>query len=110
MLGIKRWFDELFDGYLVEESIWGFRVLIGKRKGFIWSCKEEENERIVIRGCMNSIRKQYHKKEKKKREKRNGENSTRRPTRLNAQNHSKLLLIISSPFWIYIEQKYILKA
>ena len=39
MLGIKRWLDELFDGYLVEESIWPFRVLIGrystkKSKGF----------------------------------------------------------------------------
>jgi len=29
VLGIKRWSDELFDGYLVEESMWGFRVLIG---------------------------------------------------------------------------------
>jgi hypothetical protein len=41
VLAVKRWFDELFDGYLVEESIWGFRVLIGKRKGLIWDCKEE---------------------------------------------------------------------
>ena len=35
VLGIKRCFDELFDGYLVEESMWGFRV-----------CKEEQKERI----------------------------------------------------------------
>ena len=33
VLGIKRWFDELIDGYLVEESMWDFWVLIGKRKG-----------------------------------------------------------------------------
>ena len=26
VLGIKRCFHELFDGYLVEESMWGFRV------------------------------------------------------------------------------------
>ena len=30
--GIKRWLDKLFDGYLVEESMWDFRVLIVKRK------------------------------------------------------------------------------
>ena len=41
VLGIKRCFDELFDGYLVEESMWGFRVLIGNRKGLILVCKEE---------------------------------------------------------------------
>ena len=29
--GIKRWLDKLFDGYLVEESMWDFRVLIVKR-------------------------------------------------------------------------------
>ena len=32
-MGIKRWFNELFDGYLVEESIWGYRVSISKGKG-----------------------------------------------------------------------------
>ncbi len=41
MLGIKRLFDELFDGYLVEENMWGFWVLIDKRKCLIWSSKEE---------------------------------------------------------------------
>ena len=40
--GIKRCFDELFDGYLVEESMWGFRVLIGKRKGLIWVVRNKE--------------------------------------------------------------------
>ena len=43
MLGIKRWFNELFDGYLVEESMWDFWVLIGKRKGSIWGHKEKGN-------------------------------------------------------------------
>lgn len=33
VLGNEKWFDELFNGYLVKESKWGFRVLIGKRKG-----------------------------------------------------------------------------
>ena len=33
VLGIKRRFDELFDDYLVAESMWGFRALIGKKKG-----------------------------------------------------------------------------
>ena len=30
--GIKRWLDKLFDAYLVEESMWDFRVLIVKTK------------------------------------------------------------------------------
>ena len=29
---LKCSFDWLFDGYLVEENMWGPRVLIGKRK------------------------------------------------------------------------------
>ena len=33
VLGNEKWFDELFNGYLVKESKRGFRVLIGKRKG-----------------------------------------------------------------------------
>ena len=33
VLGNEKWFDELFNGYLVKESKWGFRVLIVKRKG-----------------------------------------------------------------------------
>jgi hypothetical protein len=42
VLEIKRWFDELLNGYLVEESMWGFRVLIGKRKGLIWVVRNKE--------------------------------------------------------------------
>jgi len=43
-MGCIRWFDELFDDYLIEESSGdlGFWLLIGKRKGMIWGCKEEE--------------------------------------------------------------------
>lgn len=26
LLEIKSWFDDVFDFYLVEESLWGFRV------------------------------------------------------------------------------------
>ena len=45
MLGIKKWIDELFDSYLIEESMW---VLIGKRNGLIWDCKaKEKKERIL---------------------------------------------------------------
>ncbi len=47
MIGIKRWFNELFDDYLVEESMWNFRVWIGKRNSLIWGCQEEGNERIL---------------------------------------------------------------
>ena len=38
-----------FDGYLVQESIGGgggVKVLIGKRKSWIWGCKEDGKERI----------------------------------------------------------------
>lgn len=35
VLGINKWFDELFDVYVVEGSMWGFRFLIGKREGLI---------------------------------------------------------------------------
>ena len=31
--------------YLIEENMWGFRVLIDKRKGLIWGFKEEEKKR-----------------------------------------------------------------
>lgn len=34
--GIIRWFDELFDCYLVEESMYGFRGLIAKRMNFFF--------------------------------------------------------------------------
>ena len=50
-----------------------------KKKRFLW----------IVRGCMNSIREQYHKKDEKKkseREKRKRENITQRPTCLNAQH------------------------
>jgi hypothetical protein len=53
VLGIKRWFDELFDCYLVEEVL-GFRVLIGKRKGLICGYKEEEKYRIFW--CLGAVR------------------------------------------------------
>ena len=46
MFGIKRWFDELFDGYLVGESMWRFRIFISKRKGLFWGCKEEELDKF----------------------------------------------------------------
>ena len=47
MLGIKKWIDELFDSYLIEESMW---VLIGKRNGLIWDCKakEKKKERRIL--------------------------------------------------------------
>lgn len=48
MLGIKRWSNELFDSYFVEESMWGFRVLIGKIKGLIRGCEEEEKREVFI--------------------------------------------------------------
>ena len=38
---VRYCFDELFDGYLVEESMWGFRVSIGNRKCLILVYKEE---------------------------------------------------------------------
>jgi hypothetical protein len=47
VLGIKRWFYKLFGGYLVEESMPGLRVLIGKRKNLILDYKEEQKERIL---------------------------------------------------------------
>jgi hypothetical protein len=46
VLGIKRWFDELFDGYLVQESMWGFRFLIGKTYGMIWSVGKKERREV----------------------------------------------------------------
>ena len=42
LIGIKRWFNELFDGNLVEESMVEFRVLIGKRKGLIWVVRKKK--------------------------------------------------------------------
>lgn len=63
MLGIKRWFDKLFDSYLVEENV-GFQVLIGKIGDLIWDYKEQERENFMgFKGCMNSIHEQL-KKEK----------------------------------------------
>ena len=53
MIGIKRWFDELFDGYLVEKHMLGFRVLIGKIKYLIWDCKEEEKETLLW--CLRAV-------------------------------------------------------
>ena len=53
MIGIKRWFDELFDGYLVEKHMLGFRVLIGKIKYLIWGCKEEEKETLLW--CLRAV-------------------------------------------------------
>lgn len=44
VFGFIRWSDELFDSYLVEESMYGFRGLIAKRRNLIWCCKEEGNE------------------------------------------------------------------
>ena len=43
------WFDELFDGYLVVESMWGFRVLIGKRMSAfgVATCKEGGKNRVL---------------------------------------------------------------
>ena len=31
--------------YLIEENMWGFRVLIDKRNGLIWGFKEEEKKK-----------------------------------------------------------------
>lgn len=36
VFGIIRWFDELFDCYLVEESMYGFRGLIAKRRNLFF--------------------------------------------------------------------------
>lgn len=35
VLGTYKWFDELFDVYVVEGSMWGFSFLISKREGLI---------------------------------------------------------------------------
>ena len=89
VLGIKRRFDELFDDYLVAESMWGFRALIGKKKrGLILDCKEEENERFfwcsrAVSWVNSTIKKE---KKERKRENRKRENITQRSTRPNAQN------------------------
>ena len=32
---------------MVEESMWGFRVLICKTKSLIWGCEKEEKERFL---------------------------------------------------------------
>lgn len=48
MLGIKGWFYKLFDDCLAEEHLWGFRVLVAKRKWLIWGCKEEKRERFLL--------------------------------------------------------------
>ena len=44
---LKSGFDELFDSYLIEESM---QVLIGKRNGLIWDCKakEKKKERRIL--------------------------------------------------------------
>ena len=65
MLGI-RYSDELFDGYLVEETMWG--------RGLIWGCKEEEKEVfMVLKGCMNSTTRKRKRKRSKREEKRRKE-------------------------------------
>ena len=47
VVGIKRWFDELFDGYLVEESMLASRVMVGKRKGLIWGfLRKKKKEKV----------------------------------------------------------------
>ena len=66
MLGIRRQFDQLFDGYLSKESTWEFRVLMGKAiKERTWLRLQGRRKRVnfmVFRDCMNSIREQYLKK------------------------------------------------
>ena len=74
MLEIKIQFE--FDRYLLEESMWGFKVLIGKRKGLIWGCEEEWKERILwYLGAewtvpVNKITRKERRKERREREKR----------------------------------------
>lgn len=64
VLGIKRWFNELFDGNLVEYSMWGFRILNEKgNDGIEWCLK------VVSTVSVNN-------KEKKKSEKKAGEKNT----------------------------------
>ena len=48
---------------MVEESMWGFRVLICKTESLIWGCEKEEREIfIVFMGSMNgTIRKRRRK-------------------------------------------------
>ena len=75
VIGFKRWFDELFDGYLLEESMWGLQFLVGRRKSLRLHGGKRENF-IVFTGCMNSTHEQYHKKERRKREKRKGKKNT----------------------------------
>ena len=69
VIGFKRWFDELFDGYLLEESMWDLQFLVGRRKSLRLHGGKRENF-IVFTGCMNSTHEQYHKKERRKKGKR----------------------------------------
>lgn len=53
-LGIKGSFDELFDGFFfLREILWGFRVLIGQRRGLIWDCKKKLKNRFS--GCLGVV-------------------------------------------------------
>ena len=59
--------------------------MIGKRKGLVWGCKKEENERFV---WYLGLYEQYpvNLTVSKRRISRERENITQRPTCLNAQN------------------------
>lgn len=84
----------------------GFMVLRDKESAwFGLNGRRKWENFIVFRGCMNSIRKQYLKKEKKKGEKRKGENNIRNPTCQNAQNTIHPLITLSTK--IYNEEFFL---
>ena len=91
-LGIKRWFDGLFDGCLKEESVWGLRFWWVKEKAWFGVVRKKKGRRFYcVQGLYEQYREQSHKREKKKkkkkkRKKRNGGRNTQTPTRFYAQN------------------------
>ena len=74
----------------------GFTVLMGKRKGLIWVCKEEEKERFSL--CSGAVQycEQSHKKEKKKKKRK--EKWRKEHTNTNMLLCSKLSIIFSINF------------
>lgn len=44
----NRTYKAFSDGVFGTESIWGFNILICKKKGLIWGCKEGEKERSLL--------------------------------------------------------------
>ena len=96
--------------YLIEENMWGFRVLIDKRKGLIWGFKEEEKKRdfMVFSGLFEQFLWTLpleRDEEEKKRELERDREKSHKGQHASMLKHS-IILLINSSLWRHSAQIY----